>query len=410
MPWLQPRARLTLAAAVLSLGLGSCAASPTGLDGSWDGVVVVNAVEIPFTFELNEEGGALSAAFFDGDLRVPSTSGVREGDRLTVAFAQYGTRLVASVVDGRLEGRYERGTRGAAYAFRATRATASVRSADAAVPAIAGDWIIPHESSKGERAWRLVVQQDGSTVSAAILRVDGDTGALTGSFRDGTFILSHFSGARPMLLEATLTPDGSLSLLQNRQTNLVAYRATDARAQAAPAPTDPLGHTRVRDPNAVFTFRFPDLHGRMVSQADFAGKVLVVNMTGSWCPNCHDEAPFLTALDRQYRDQGLAVVAFAFEEADQLKNPERLQAFIRRFAITYPVLLAGVPEDLAEKVPQAENLNAFPTTIFVGRDGRIRAIHAGFASRATGAFHTKGQEEITAIVTALLAEPQTRPE
>ncbi|MGE3510098.1 MAG: hypothetical protein AB7N65_14580, partial [Vicinamibacterales bacterium] len=104
MPRLHPRARVSFATAVLSVVLWSCAASPTGLDGRWDGVVVVNGVDIPFTFDLNEEGAVLSASFFDGDLKIPSTSGVRQGDRLMVAFGQYGTRLVASVVDGRLEG------------------------------------------------------------------------------------------------------------------------------------------------------------------------------------------------------------------------------------------------------------------------------------------------------------------
>jgi hypothetical protein len=69
------------------------------------------------------------------------------------------------------------------------------------------------------------------------------------------------------------------------------------------------------------------------------------------------------------------------------------------------VLLAGLPEQLADKVPQAENLNAFPTTLFVARDGRIRSIHAGFASPASGAFFAKGKDEIVAVVERLVAEP-----
>mgnify|MGYP003341113274 CR=1 FL=1 len=137
----------------------------------------------------------------------------------------------------------------------------------------------------------------------------------------------------------------------------------------------------------------------------FRGKVVVVSIGGSWCPNCHDEAPFLSELYKGYHDQGLEIVAFAFEEEAQLKDPVRLRAFIRNFAITYPVVLVGQPEQLAEKVPQAENLNAFPTTLFIGRDGRIRAIHAGFASKATGEFYGKGKDEMTAIVKDLLAEP-----
>ena len=71
-------------------------------------------------------------------------------------------------------------------------------------PSIAGNWIVPFESTKGEKAWRFIAQQSGNDVTAAILRVDGDTGALTGTFRDGKWMLSHFDGSRPYLLEVTL--------------------------------------------------------------------------------------------------------------------------------------------------------------------------------------------------------------
>lgn len=382
----------------------SCAGPAGPLTGRWAGIVEANKTEVPFEFEIVEEGNAIRASFFDGDVKVTSTGGQRRGDEVRLAFAQYGAELVAHVRNGQLEGTYTRGTR-APYPIRATRANADKAAPAGEVPDIAGEWTIPHDSTKGERAWRLLVRQTGPDVSAAILRVDGDTGTLTGRYQDGTFLLSHFSGARPLRLAITRKADGSLTLLQNTQTELTAYRIDDERTKALPTPTDPAAHTRVKDPQARFAFQFPDVNGHAVSQDDFRGKVLVVNITGSWCPNCHDEAPFLVELDRTYRDRGLAVVALAFEEEDQLAAPVRLRAFMRNFGITYPVLLAGLPEQLGEKVPQAENLNAFPTTLFVARDGRIRSIHAGFASPASGAFFAKGKDEIVSIVERLLAEP-----
>lgn len=398
----RPRVAAFVAWLVVCAG---CAAPRIPLAGLWDGEVDVNSVTVPFRFEIVDDGAALEGAFFDGAQRVRSTTARREGNTVRMVFAQYGTELVATATGDRLEGLYQRGSRGAPYPFRAARAAPRVDRSKDEAPDIAGEWTIPHESSKGEKAWRLLVRQSGADVQAAILRVDGDTGTLTGAFQRGTFVVSHFSGARPMLLELTPLADGSLGLLQNRKTQLVAYRTADERARAVPGPSDPLAHSRIKDPNAVFTFSFPDLHGRVVSHDDYRGKVLLVSLTGSWCPNCHDEAPFLADLDRRYRDRGLAVVAFAFEEPDQLKSPTRLKAFMQTYGIAYPVLLAGVPEELAEKVPQAENLNAFPTTIFVGRDGRIRAIHAGFASPASGDFFSKGTEAMTALVERLLAEP-----
>ncbi len=390
-----------------SLALSPLAGQTPPLAGLWDATVVVDGLEVPFKFEIAQKGAAISGWFFDGDLTIPSTDGRLEAGTLVLTFAQYGSRVDVRATGDRLEGRYDRGTRGPAYPFRATRAAPGVRP-PGPVPMVAGNWRIalPEGSSRGERSWPLVVRQSRGQVSAAIMRVDGDSGTLSGTYRDGTFFLSHFSGARPSTLEMTLAADGSLHLVEDGARSMTALRSTDARVKAVPMPTDPARHTSVRDPSEKFRFRFPDLTGQIVSEADarFQGKVVIVSVTGTWCPNCHDEAPFLARLYRDYRPRGLEIVALAFEEADQLKNPNRVRGFITQYGITYPVLLAGEPEQAQEKIPQAVNLNTFPATFVLGRDGRVRAVHAGYAGKATGAFYEKEQRAFIAEIDRLLAE------
>jgi hypothetical protein len=77
---------------------------------------------------------------------------------------------------------------------------------------------------------------------------------------------------------------------------------------------------------------------------------------------------------------------------------------MKRYGIEYTVLIPGEPKELAERVPQGVNLSSFPTTFFIGRDGRVRAVHAGFPGKASGEFHTQAKEESTATVERLLAE------
>ena len=100
---------------------------------------------------------------------------------------------------------------------------------DAKIPSIAGLWNVQVKSSKGESAWQLIVRQAGAEASASILRIDGDTGALTGTYRDGKFVLSHFSGARPLRLELTPAADGTLSVVQNKDNPLTATRMEQSR-------------------------------------------------------------------------------------------------------------------------------------------------------------------------------------
>jgi thiol-disulfide isomerase/thioredoxin len=222
--------------------------------------------------------------------------------------------------------------------------------------------------------------------------------------------LNHFDGARASVAEITQKEDGSLDVeLRGFKTpakHFNAVRADLAKSKGLPEPTDPDEHTRVKDANEPFQFSFPDLNGKLVSNTDpqFRGKVVIVNVTGSWCPNCHDEAPFLVELYRKYHAQGLEIVALDFEEPEQRKDPTRLQAFIKKYGIEYNYLLAGEPSELQAKLPQAVNLNSWPTTFFLDRDGKVRAIHAGFAAPASGEFNTALRHETTERIEKLLSE------
>ena len=378
------------------------------VNGLWDATVLVNngALEIPFRFELAGSGATVKGSFFNGDDKTTSTSGTLANGTLTLNFDELGTSLVATLKDGQLDGQYSRGTRGAPYPFHAKR-FAPIQAGETHIPAIAGLWNVQvGKSSKGEAAWQLIVRQSGAEVSAVILRIDGDTGTLTGAYRDGRFALSHFSGARPLRLELTPGADATLAVVQNTDAPLNALRAEQAAAKGLPQPSDPTRFTSVKDPTEPFRFSFPDLDGKIVSNTDakFAGKVLIVTIGGSWCPNCHDEAPFLVELYKKYKKQGLEIVELSFEEEAQIKNPVRVRAFNKRYGVDYTVLIPGEPKELNDKVPQGANLNSFPTTFFLGRDGRVRSAHAGFAGKASGKFHTELKEEVTALVERLLAE------
>ena len=378
-------------------------AAAQSLSGLWSASVTANGLEIPFRFEMSGDGHSVKGSFFNGDDKVTSNRGSFDGGKLVLNFDFYASKLQADWKDGTLEGTYVRD--GRVYPFRAKRFTPPSLD-DSKAPSIAGLWDVGVRSPKGESAWRFIVRQSGPEVSAAILRVDGDTGALEGAFKDGKFVLSHFDGARPLLLEVTPQSDGTLTLVQNGQNPMTAVRSAEARAKGLPEPTDPTRHTSVQDPTEAFHFRFPDLTGKMVADTDarFRGKVVIVAIGGSWCPNCHDEAPFLMELYRQYHAQGLEIVGLSFEEGDQLKNPTRLRAFIQKYGIEYPVLVPGEPSELNAKLPQAVNLNAWPTTFFLGRDGRVRSVHAGFAAKASGEFHEQMREEVTRLLERLLTD------
>ncbi len=393
------------------LALTAGAVCAQSINGIWDATVTVKDYEVPFRIEFSQQGGQMVGSFLDGDVKVSSTAGQLENGNLHLRYDYYNSDLRASLNNGELEGTYTKKGRSGltTYKFKARRFQPSP-AADESAPSIAGDWILRADTNNNRpNAWRLILRQSRTEVSGAILRLDGDTGTLSGKFHEGKLVLSHFSAARPALVEATLKPDGTLEGIMNRNVKFVGARAAEASARGLKEPPDPSRYTSVKDPTEPLHFSFPDPDGKTVSDADvrFRGKVVIVNIMGSWCPNCHDETPLLVELYRRYHDQGLEIVGLAFEA---LNDPEQdrtqVRAFIRRHGIQYTVLMAGQSVDGAvpKALPQIANFDAYPTSFFVGRDGRVKAVHAGFASPATGEENVRLKREIEETVKRLLAE------
>lgn len=397
----------------LLVGLVAPALFAQSLTGLWDATVVSGGVAVPFRMEFKSDGAKgqsqnVQAWFFNGDDKFISNSGRLENGKLSVHFDQIAAVLDATYKNGALDGVYTGKGKTGRLLFHAEPAKPQP-AASANAPNIDGEWEIQQvKSGKGESAWRFLVRQKGSDLSATVLRVDGDTGLLAGSYRDGRFVLSHFSGARAMLMTVEPRNDGTLAITMNKTTEYTAMRPAEARARGLTPPTNPEQHTGVQDPSQPFHFAFHDLNGKLVSEEDFRGKVVIVSILGSWCPNCHDEAPYLVELYKKYHSKGLEIVGLSFEEEDQLQDPKRLRAFVKSYGIPYPMLVCGQPDDIKQKLPQLKDFDAWPTVMFLGRDGKVRLVHAGFPSAGSGPVWVQAKRDFAANVERLLAENTPR--
>jgi thiol-disulfide isomerase/thioredoxin len=392
-------------------------ASASGMTGLWDAIVVANNVEVPFRFEIVQNGPQVEGFFFEGDRKVGSTSGSFENGTLRLEYDFLNTTLEARLNGDQLRGTYRNNRADARpQEFRA-RKFAPLPVPTAAAPRVEGNWAMyrtAQDKSKLNVSWRLYLRQSGSEVSGAILKTSGDTGTLVGHWKDGRLVMSHFAGERPLLFEAEPNPDGTLNVTLDRELTYLAARTTEARAMGIPEPPDLSRFTSVTDPTERFHFSGPDLDGKIISDSDatFQGRVVVLTIGGSWCPNCHDEAPFLVELYKEFHSQGLEVVGLFFEnDANLAVARPRVLSFIRRYGIQFPILVPGTnrDNDPAKKLPQLVNFAVYPTTIVLGRDGRVRRVHAGFASAATGEEHLQLEREERELIERLLKEPTGNP-
>jgi thiol-disulfide isomerase/thioredoxin len=386
-------------------------AGPSSPAGIWIGTAQVNSHIVPFNLEIGRNGDQLRAALVNGKEKSEASSVSYAGGHLILRFDYYANTLDAMLENGALTGTFS--GRGRSVPVKAELNGKSLAD-DENPPRIGGLWVVTvNNGAKGEHTWKLRVRQTGPVVDAVIERIDGDTGNLYGEWRDGAFTVSHFTAAGPNFAVLRPQPDGTLQVETSAHGGSVesfpAHRVSALRTVALESADDPLHHTFLKNPEEPLSFRSPDLNGKLVSNADpeFAQKVLIVGIGGSWCPNCQDEWPFLEELYHKYHSRGLEIVELSFEESSQLQNPARLRTVIAKYGITFGVLIAGTPDQLNERFPQVANLNCWPTTFFVGRDGLVKAIHTGYAGPATGKDNRDLEGKMAAQLERLLSVKPT---
>ena len=174
--------------------------------------------------------------------------------------------------------------------------------------------------------------------------------------------------------------------------------------------------TYIKEGYEFFDFSFPDTRGRVFSLSDpeFQNKIIIIQIMGTWCPNCLDESKFLVNYLKENPNEDVQVISLAFEVAKtRIKAYDRINRLKEKLGIEYPVLLAqfgnAANKDLAQqKLPMLNHLISYPTTLFLDNNRKVRKIHTGFNGPATGDKYKEFTEEFENFVNALLEEKQTK--
>jgi len=250
--------------------------------------------------------------------------------------------------------------------------------------------------------------QTGDRVTGTFLDPTGDFRYLEGIMDGDSLRLSTFDGGHAYYFTARLNGDGQLSGGQYFS-GAMGYETWTAVKDDAAALPDEFGLTKWNKDAGPMAFTFKDIEGRSVSLSDkrFKGKVVMIQIMGSWCPNCMDETRFLSTFYNEYHSKGVEIVGLAYERTtDFARSQNSLRSFQQRFQVKYPMLITGVavgdPDRAQKTLPQLEKIVGFPTTIFLDKTGKISRIHTGFSGPGTGAHYEDQKKEIYQTVDELL--------
>ncbi|NCU05131.1 MAG: TlpA family protein disulfide reductase [Chitinophagaceae bacterium] len=273
-----------------------------------------------------------------------------------------------------------------------------------------GRWQVSFTRPNGtDRPAIAEFKQNGSSLTGTFLTPSGDYRFLEGVVNGNEMQLSCFDGSHAYYFTATINGNEiSNGKFFSSASPVELWRATKNNTAALPD-TTPV--TQLKPGESKLNFSFKDVNGKTVSinDARFKNKVVVIQIMGSWCPNCMDESKFLSSFYKEYKSKGVEVVALAYEySTDFNRSKASVQKFIKRFGIQYPVLITSTTtsdEQRTEKtLPQLTPIRSFPTTIFLSKSGNVSVIHQGFFGPGTGHFYEEYKSEFYRTIRSLLAD------
>lgn len=253
----------------------------------------------------------------------------------------------------------------------------------------------------------IFTNKTGNIVEGTFLTPTGDYRFLEGNVIDDKLFLSTFDGNYAYLFTAEKTSDSTLT--GDYWSGLSWHQTWTATLDNDASLPDADKMTYLKEGYEKIDFSFPDINGNMISPTDekYKDKVLILQLFGTWCPNCMDETRFLAPWYKENKDRGVEIIAIAYENKPEFEYArKRVEKVINKMDVDYDFVLAGSRDknEASKTLPMLNRVVAYPTTIFIGKDGKVKKIHTGFSGPSTGIYYEQFIQRFNETVNELLNE------
>lgn len=363
---------------------------------------------LPFVFQV-DSGNSLR--IFNAEEVIEVHEITYKNDSVYIQTPIFEGYIVAKIKDTILTGRYIKESEDRVVPFKATKDAIrfTVRSKDTPVQ-IEGNWeTIFSEDSKDDRyIAKGIFSQSGNKVTGTIRTTSGDYRYLEGVMDKDSLKLSTFDGAHAFLFHAKVTDSTMQGIFYSGNHWREPFTAKRNDSYELPSANE---LTFIKKGYDRLDFSFENEQGDLVSLNDkrFLGKVIVVQIMGTWCPNCLDESRYYSQYIKAHPDTEVEFIALAFEYAKTKEAAfKRIRRWKNKAKIPYDVLLAQFgtsDKKLAqEKLPMLNHIISYPTSIYINKKGIIRKIHTGFNGPATGQKHLEFKKDFESFLETLSKE------
>jgi len=378
--------------------------------GIWRAAITMQGEQLPFNMDLSQEpDGSYVARIHNGEERIRLDEVTVKEDSVNFTIhtfdAAFKTIVRGDSMIGRFVINYAAGyslpfaaALGQSYRFVPRDTTAMVTD-------FSGKFEVTFFNETSTSNALGIIEQKGNYATGTFLTPTGDLRYLEGNVVNDTLWLSAFDGNHLFIFNAAKTGDSTIAGTQwlGRGRN----RRWEGKRNENALPPESESLTYLKEGYDKIDFAFPNIDSVIVRSDDtrFKNTVVVLQILGSWCPNCLDETRFLVDWYKDNHDRGVEIIGLAYEQKpDFTYASRRVKKMKDRLHIPYEVLVAGVNDSkkASETLPALNQVIGFPTTIFIGKDGKVKHIHTGFSGPGTGAYYEQQKEKFNQTINELL--------
>jgi thiol-disulfide isomerase/thioredoxin len=384
-------------------------------NGAWRGVLkMASGNNLPFNFLVSDSSGSPQLTIINGAERLKVTDVKVAGDSVFIHMPLFDSEFRLRFMSHYLVGKWIKhlGLRDATMDFVAEPNAGWRFFKDTPAPGynISGRWTAIFGEGDSRDTTVGEFKQDGSHLTGTFLTTTGDYRYLQGSVAGDSLYLSCFDGGHAFVFKAKINSNDSMTDGKMYSGYSGVDNWTAVRNENAKLP-DAYSLTYLKPGYTKIAFTFKDIKGHEVSLSDdrFKNKVVIVQILGSWCPNCMDETNYLVSrYYPKYHDKGVEVIGLAYERTTNFALSQHTLTQLKdHFNIPYPLLITGYTPgrgDPQKSLPMLADFKGFPTTIIIDKNGNVRKIHTGFSGPGTGEYYTQFIDEFEKLTDDLLAE------
>jgi peroxiredoxin len=382
--------------------------------GKWRGCLIRNdEISIPFIFEIesNQSGIVMNIINAEDTIRVNNFSVI--GDSVLITLPFFDAEFMVKISDTKMQGRWTRHLPkgNTSMPFEASIKQTRFDESHKTAVNLNNTWDVKFYDTAFKDSSDAIgkFQSTQTNITGTFLTSTGDYRFLEGVFDGEKIRLSTFDGSHAYLVIADFNPQNNIisngvfySGLSNKE-----FWKADFNPKASLPDAEKL--TFLTQGFESIAFNFPDLNNNPITLEDarFKGKVVLLQIMGSWCPNCLDESKLMTSIYQQYQSKGLEIIGLCFEKSEDINIVKKnISNFKSQLNITYPLVIAGNTQkgSVNKALPMLANFVAFPTLIIIDKKGKVRNIHTGYSGPATGIYFTEFKNHFIATLENYLNE------